>query len=182
MTREEVFDLLTYMAARDRRTVGKADVAAWFEDAGDLDYADAREAVRIHFRESTEWLVPAHIRRLVKSIRERRLANSDLAIPAADPADEATYRQALKDITRRLGNGKMPFRAIEGGRGKAAPSKAYRDARSAEDNERVLGQTIACPVEWCSALAGQPCVSQVHGKPLAKGHPSRIKAARSEAS
>jgi hypothetical protein len=72
MTRAEVATLLTLAAARDRRTIGQADVAAWFEDLGDLNYADAREALGDHFRESTDWLMPAHIRTRVRIIRDRR--------------------------------------------------------------------------------------------------------------
>lgn len=182
MTPEEVFDLLSYMASRDRRTVGKADVAAWFEDVGDLEYADAREAVRLHFRETADWLMPVHIRQRVKDIRADRLKNSDLAIPVGDPDDREAWAKSLRNITNRLANGREPFRAIEGGKAKSTPNETFKKARSAEDNKRVLGQTIACPVNWCNAMVGEPCVSQVHGKPLATGHPSRIKAARSEAS
>lgn len=72
MTRSEVALLLGLAAARDYRTVGEVDVLAWFEDIGDLDLADAREAVARHYRESTDRVMPAHIRRLVKMIRDER--------------------------------------------------------------------------------------------------------------
>lgn len=155
---------------------------AWLDVLGAYSLDDCRAAVKNIIGNGNAFVGVAEIITEVKRLRTERLANSDLAIPSVDPADEQAYRQQLGRIMRQLGDGPMPFRAIEGGKGKAAPNKAFKGARSAEDNERVLGQTIACPVEWCSALAGQPCVSQVHGKPLAKGHPSRVKAARSEAS
>lgn len=72
MTRSEVALLLGLAAARDYRTVGEVDVLAWFEDIGDLDLADAREALARHYRESTDRVMPAHIRRLVKVIRDER--------------------------------------------------------------------------------------------------------------
>jgi hypothetical protein len=72
MNRAEIAQLLGLAAARDRRTVGTADVAAWFEDLGDLDFADARAALGRHFRETTDWLMPAHIRRHVKALRAER--------------------------------------------------------------------------------------------------------------
>jgi len=72
MNHAEVATILALAAARDLRKVGEADVLAWHEDIGDLDFTDAREAVRRHFRESTDRLMPAHIRRTVRVIREER--------------------------------------------------------------------------------------------------------------
>lgn len=75
MTRSEVAILLGLAAARDYRKIGETDVLAWHEDIGDLDFADAREAVSRHYRESTDRLMPAHVRRIVRDIRaERRKA------------------------------------------------------------------------------------------------------------
>lgn len=72
MTRAEVAMLLSAAAGRDQRTIGEADVMAWHEDIGDLNYADSREALVRHYRNSTDRVMPAHIRRLVKAIREER--------------------------------------------------------------------------------------------------------------
>jgi hypothetical protein len=73
VTPDEVLDLLTLIAVRDNRTVGRTTAVVWHEDIGDLNFADCREAVGRHFRESTDWLMPATIRRLVKAIRAERL-------------------------------------------------------------------------------------------------------------
>jgi hypothetical protein len=72
MTRSEIALLLSAIAGRDQRTIGETDVLAWHEDLGDLDYADARAAVARHFRESTDRIMPAHVRRLVRLIRDER--------------------------------------------------------------------------------------------------------------
>jgi hypothetical protein len=72
MNRVEVALLLTAAAARDLRTIGEADVLAWFEDIGDLDYQDCRAALRLHYRDSTERIMPAHVRRLVRQVRDER--------------------------------------------------------------------------------------------------------------
>lgn len=76
MNKSEVAVLLGLAAARDQRTVGETDVLAWHEDVGDLDFADAREALRRHYRESTDRIMPAHVRRLTRLVRDeqRRLA------------------------------------------------------------------------------------------------------------
>lgn len=84
MTRHETALLLGLAAARDYRTIGEVDVAAWHQDLADVDFADAREAVSRHYRESTDRLMPAHVRRQVKTIRaERAKATAEpLALPS----------------------------------------------------------------------------------------------------
>lgn len=83
MTRSEIALLLGAIAGRDQRTIGESDVLAWHEDLADLDFADARDAVRRHFRESTDRIMPAHVRHLVKVIRsERRDQHEIRALPS----------------------------------------------------------------------------------------------------
>jgi hypothetical protein len=84
VTRHETALLLGLAAARDYRTIGEIDVAAWHQDLADIDFADAREAVSRHYRESTDRLMPAHIRRHVKAIRaDRAKATAEpLALPS----------------------------------------------------------------------------------------------------
>ncbi|HEY8504372.1 MAG TPA: hypothetical protein VIL46_07295 [Gemmataceae bacterium] len=82
MTRSEIALLLGLAAARDNRRIDEVMVAAWYEDLGDLDFADAREALRRHYRESTERVMPAHIRQLVRAIRQERRRGSPHEIRA----------------------------------------------------------------------------------------------------
>lgn len=180
MTPEEVIDLLTLMVAFDRRTVGEADVEAWHMAVGDLPFDDAKVAVVKHYRESREWLMPADVRRAVRAIREDRIKVRPLPAPTPDEAtDPRVYKQRMAEIIRRVGNGKMPFRAIEAGGG-AEPSPEYEAARSQEDRDRVLAQSVACPVQWCPARVGEPCKPSPTGDSLAAFHPSRLQAARGE--
>lgn len=72
MTPAETARVLAKCAAYDQRTVGEADVMAWHENIGDLDYGDAMEAVRRHYRESTERIMPAHVRQSCRAIRNER--------------------------------------------------------------------------------------------------------------
>jgi hypothetical protein len=98
MNNSEIAKLLALAASRDQRTVGDADVLAWHEDIGDLDFDDAREALRRHFRESTDRLMPAHIRRLVRTIREERRRLEAKAAPRQLPGrfETDTDRDARK--------------------------------------------------------------------------------------
>lgn len=66
MTRGDVARLLAYMAAFDKRTLGDADVLAWHDAIGDLDFEPARLAVRDWYRENEGWVMPAHIRTAVR--------------------------------------------------------------------------------------------------------------------
>ena len=93
----EVAVVLAKAAAYDRRTVGEADARAWHEVLGDVELVDALVAVARHYRDSTDWLMPAHLRRLAAQCRDARLrvegAKSEaLALPSRfeDDADRAT--------------------------------------------------------------------------------------------
>lgn len=99
MTRDQVIDLLTVIAVGDRRTVGEADVILWGECVGDLEFGDARDAVVAHFRESTAWLTPAHVRARVAEVRRLRLAAVPDPLPPVDPDSVGAY-QASRRILR----------------------------------------------------------------------------------
>jgi hypothetical protein len=73
MTPEQTGQILAAAAARDARTVGLADVLAWHEDIGDLDYPDALAAVSRHYRDSTDRIMPAHVRRIAAEIQRERI-------------------------------------------------------------------------------------------------------------
>ncbi len=98
MNLDETIALLALAAARDNRTPSEAMALAWHEDLDDIDYDVAREALRRHFRTSTDYLMPVHIRQLAgEVVRERRRAireanEARLAIEAAE-----VDRGALED-------------------------------------------------------------------------------------
>lgn len=118
MTPAEVSQVLAAAAMRDNRTVGPADVLAWLQDIGDLDPADALAAVSVHYREHTERLMPAHVRRIVAETNRRRgeVERSEqlrreleaLDAVAAEPARDRSpqVRAMLEELARRLGPGR----------------------------------------------------------------------------
>lgn len=84
MTPGDTGRVLAAIAARDQRTVGHADVLAWHEDIGDLDYADALAGVSHHFRTCDARIMPVHIRRYaVARAAERRDADRRLTLTAS---------------------------------------------------------------------------------------------------
>lgn len=73
MTPGDVGRVLAKAAAFDQRTVGEADVLAWAEVIGDLDAADALEAVSRHYGETDRRLMPVHIRDQARRVRLERV-------------------------------------------------------------------------------------------------------------
>lgn len=99
MTPADAAELLTLAAAFDRRTIGKADAIAWSDALAGLEPTDCAEAIRAHFRESTDYLMPAHVRQGVRKIRADRVraADSSLLDPHdVDPADVNGYLEARR--------------------------------------------------------------------------------------
>lgn len=106
MTPEQVVDLLTLIAARDRRTIGKTDVTVWAFDIGDLDYDDACQAVADHFREQPDtWLMAGHVRRRVKKMREARLHDFQY-VPVPGDENTAVYLKAYREQREAVASGR----------------------------------------------------------------------------
>lgn len=102
MTPSEIATVLAKAAAYDRRTVGRADVAAWHEVLADIDLPDALTAVSAHYRTSAEWLQPAHIRSHVRDLhatrRGRERASAPLALPSRYETDDERDRRIAAGI------------------------------------------------------------------------------------
>lgn len=99
MTKSEIAMLLGLAAARDRRTVGHADVEGWYVDLGDLTFDEARAALNQHFRDSTDWLMPVHIRRLARIARDRRRPHHEaLALPSRFEDDETRRERVRRGV------------------------------------------------------------------------------------
>jgi len=87
----------------------------WFALIGHLDLRDALEAVRRHYAESTEWIMPAHINRGVRAIkaeRRRDMHHEARQLPSPFERDvtkavtgtrgAATVREVLVPLLERL--------------------------------------------------------------------------------
>lgn len=76
MTPEQTKLILAKVALVDNRQADITAIAAWHEIIGHLEYVDALQAVTNHRRESTEYLMPAHIVAGAKKIRAERSTES----------------------------------------------------------------------------------------------------------
>lgn len=74
MTPVETAQILTLISQYNGMPVDKARALAWHDMIGELDYDDAVEAVKAHFRISTDWLQPGHLIAGVKAIIAERRA------------------------------------------------------------------------------------------------------------
>src|SRR5690554_4065455 len=118
--------VLAKIQAFDHRTIGDSEIMVWHECIGDLDVDDCMAAVTIHYRESTEWLTPAHIRRIVADLdRKRRGAQrraqlahmraadgSPLALEANERPVAANKPREVAELIERLA-AKLPAVTVE---------------------------------------------------------------------
>lgn len=121
MNAAEVGDLLARMALVDNRKPPEtaedkaAMILTWLQLIGDLNHADAVQAIQEHYRESRDWLMPADIRRRVKAIRGARLSALPEPVPPPELLeDDDAYREWVRKETKRIADGKPDLRAIGG--------------------------------------------------------------------
>lgn len=106
MTIEETATLLANIQFIDNRRIEEQTIIAWHSLVGDLDFSMALEAARLHLRESTEYLRPAHVRGGVERIMLAGLGprrdEFDNELPVDGPALAAHRRLAthVKGITQ----------------------------------------------------------------------------------
>lgn len=92
------------IAEGDNRKIDKTTIVYWHDLIGDLPFQDTQQAVREHRRTTTEWLMPAHIRRLVASYRSQRIAAAGQIVPDVDP-DDPTYFTKLRKLRTAIADG-----------------------------------------------------------------------------
>lgn len=126
---DETAEVLTKIAAYDRRKLGQADVRAWHAVISDVEKDDAMAAVERWYAEETDWMMPAHLRRIVRDIvRERASAAAKWApgqygIPKAEPMPEISGPIAEGELTPEVRNLLASVRAMlpEGSRDALMP-------------------------------------------------------------
>ncbi len=70
MNAQEVAALLAVVSTYDRRALMDGEVHAWHGALGDLRFEECRDAVVKHYGTATDWVMPAHLRRLVTAARQ----------------------------------------------------------------------------------------------------------------
>jgi hypothetical protein len=78
--------LLALASAYDGRKPDDARIHAWADALNDLDPNLCADAIRRHYRHSIDFVMPAHIRQLVRQLRDERADRG--AWKALQPAPE----------------------------------------------------------------------------------------------
>lgn len=157
LTETHVRALLAAAMAYDNRRPGQANIEAWLEagTGARWTFEEALQAVHEHYRDSTEFLMPGHITRIVRARRQTPAQPPRLRLEAAKPADPERTGRIMAALAARLG---------------------WRRAEPHPATE------VDCP--HCHSRAGRPCQRQrTRGphrgewQPLAQPHDSRVQAA-----
>lgn len=108
MNLNEAKSLLDQISATDGRRVPEAMPAAWLRILGKFSYMDCQAAAEKHFEESTEWLMPAHIVRAVKSRRSQRLQSlGPIEVGRHERLDAAEEVQVVREIRQAVADGAL---------------------------------------------------------------------------
>lgn len=106
MTPTEVGALLVYVSAYDNRNVTEETATAWAQVLDQrLTFKGAKWIVEQHYKESTEWLMPAHINLKYLKVREDRLkrVGTNIEIPHGLEADR--HQEFLNAYHDAIANG-----------------------------------------------------------------------------
>ncbi|MFF6781395.1 hypothetical protein [Streptomyces sp. NPDC012510] len=194
ITFEDASTLLGLAAARDQRTVGRADVLAWHADlsAAGLTRADAENALTVFYQEMASRqpkdryrVTAVDLIDIAKRARRERVAN--LRYDGDPDETPEQYLTRLRARTAALADGRIGpdtgLRALNPG---APDPRLLREltavGRDVPDDDptgsrrpvRVGPLTVPCPA--CLAPLGRHCRS--NGHPRAVPHAARRRAAR----
>lgn len=108
MNLSETGEALALASEYDNRHFTAETSAAWHELLSPFSLDEARNAIRKHYRESREWLMPADILRIIKADRKTRLAKLGPINPnRADMTDVATELSTGRELTRAIASGQL---------------------------------------------------------------------------
>jgi hypothetical protein len=139
MNRSESAQALSVAAAYDNRTIGETNVMAWADALADLRLTDVIDAIKAHYRDTTEFVQPAHIRPKVRNLRDRRIMDAVIPAPPAELADDPVaalewHRAALRAIAdgeplveRRVLSERPVQALVEGQSGRWGVGRSKRD-------------------------------------------------------
>lgn len=185
MTPGDMARVLTKCAAFDQRTIGEADVMAWYDAVGQLDYDDAMTAVSRHYATSTDRIMPAHLRTEVLAIRNERAGKQHheiLALPSRFEADEIRDERIRERLPELMAKWSVPTDVPEGDVHADALARARRERKSKMPETRRRRDPNAKPIDldkvasgpdWAKAeIRERLAVAELHRNNRTCGRPS----------
>lgn len=165
MNAAEVARLLGIASTLDNKiSAGSTmQVRTWAHVLDDVPYSAAENALREHYRRSTDTVMPADI---VESWRNARRENAERA--HSDALRARAIEQRPEDLVRSIRSGVARVTAAL-----AIARGADPEHVEAEAEARRVYLAVACP--WCKARPGARCTGP-GGKPLTKqpAHDARL--------
>lgn len=108
MKLSETGELLVLISAYDNRNFNKETTAAWYDLLSPYTLAEGKYAVKKHYAEHPDWLMPSHVRSIIKAERRARLAKVETIVPSrADMTDTATELATTKALTKAVASGAL---------------------------------------------------------------------------
>lgn len=140
MTARGIGDVLAVVVAYDNREITEAVVAAWLAAAQDARWTrdEAVIAVRQHYANTTEWIMPAHVTERVRAARQDRAMRADAE---RDRVVDPTVAARVRDLCAEYGITHFSI--------------------SDDTREHPRGMHVACRV--CHARRGEPCTHPTRG-------------------
>lgn len=105
MTPAEAAVLLGMAAAVDNRKPDPETAKAWAAMLDGLPFDDCKAAIIEHFQTSTDYLMPAMVRRIARRIRAKRIAEHPPVEPPPGLEDPRDYARWKRELNRRIGDG-----------------------------------------------------------------------------
>ena len=110
----ETGELLALISAYDNRNFNKETTAAWYDLLSPYTLAEAKHAVKKHYAESRDWLMPADVLRIIKTERRNRLARVETIVPSrADMTSTAAELATTKALSKAIASGELTPEAYE---------------------------------------------------------------------
>ncbi|MER7507026.1 hypothetical protein ABTX82_01555 [Streptomyces lavendulae] len=211
MNEKEAAKLLGYCAAFDNRKPSTAAAVAWASALHDVALdADTKAAVDAYYTTAPKdpdtklWILPHNVRTLRSKIRSKRLENFQYEPIAGETTGQ--YLARYRGQVQAIASGHVPAPtgrlAIEGGPSRQfmqeLEAHGWQGTRTVDEDERPVEAElidevrrsgplgIVCPT--CQAAIGRPCKTpggsekQPLGKPRAKPHTARLRAASGRSS
>lgn len=100
--------LLALVSAYDNRNFNEETTAAWYDLLAPYTLAEAKHAVKKHYSETRDWLMPADVLRIIKAERRARLSKIGPINPSrADMADVGTELATARELTAAIASGQL---------------------------------------------------------------------------
>lgn len=108
MNLSETGKALALASEYDNRHFTAETSSAWWELLRPYTLAEAKHAIRKHYNETEDWLMPAHIIRIIKAERKTRLSKIGPINPSrADMADVGTELATARELTAAIASGQL---------------------------------------------------------------------------